>query len=52
MGFHLWKMLGVSPLVGMGTAAAGLMFAVLLAVRIVRNRGGAHEGGLSLHDGE
>jgi len=35
----------------MGAAAAALVFAVLFAVRIAsRNRGGAREGGLSLHN--
>ena len=53
MGFDLWKMLGVSPLVGMGGAAAALVIAVLFAVRIaLRNRGDAREGGFSLRDGE
>jgi ABC-type spermidine/putrescine transport system permease subunit II len=53
VGFDLWKMLGVSPLVGMGAAAAALVFAVLFAVRMAsRNRGGTREGGLSLRDGE
>ena len=52
MGFDLWKMLGVSPLVGMGAAAAALVFAVLLAVRLsLRNRG-TREGGLSLRNGD
>jgi membrane associated rhomboid family serine protease len=53
VGFDLWKMLGVSPSVGMGAAAAGLVFAVLLAVRIaLRNRGGRRGVGLSLNDGD
>jgi hypothetical protein len=53
VGFDLWKMLGVSPVVGMGAAAAALVFAVLFAVRIaVRNHGASREGGLSLGDGE
>ena len=53
MEFDLWKMLGVSPLVGMGGAAAALVFAVLYAVWIaVRNRGGASEGGFSLRNGD
>ena len=52
MGFDLWKMLGVSPVVGMGAAAAAVVFAVLLAVRLsLRNRG-VHEEGLSLRDGD
>lgn len=51
MGIDLWKMLGVSPLVGMGAAAAVLVFAALFAVRISRrNRAGARHGGLSLND--
>ena len=53
MGFDLWKMLGVSPLAGMAGAAAGLVFAVLFAVRIaLRNRGARHGVGLSLNDGD
>jgi hypothetical protein len=53
VGFDLWKMLGVSPVVGMGAAAAALVIAVLFAVRTaVRNRDGARGSGLSLNDGK
>ena len=53
MEFDLWKMLGVSPLAGMGAAAAALVFAVLYAVWMaVRNRGGESERGLSLRNGD
>jgi hypothetical protein len=53
VGFDLWKMLGVSPVVGMGVAAGALVIAVLFAVRTaLRNRGGARGTRLSLNDGE
>ena len=53
MGFDLWKMLGVSPVVGMGAAAAALVIAVLFAVRTaVRNRASGRHRGLSLNNGE
>jgi hypothetical protein len=49
VGFDLWKMLGVSPVVGMGAALGGLALAVLFALRTFwRNRAGTREGGLSL----
>ena len=51
MGFDLWKMLGVSPLVGMSAAAGALVIAVLFAVRTaLRNRSGGRRAGLSLND--
>jgi hypothetical protein len=51
VGFDLWRMLGVSPLVGIGAAAAGLVVAALFALRISRrNRAGARRVGLSLND--
>lgn len=53
MGFDLWKMLGVSPLVGMVAVAAAVAFAALFAVRIsLRNRDGSRRVGLSLNDGK
>ena len=53
MGFDLWKMLDVSPVVGMSAAAGGLVIAVLFALRIAaRNRAGGQRGGLSLNDGD
>ena len=49
MGFDLWKMLGVSPVVGISAAVGGLALAVLFALRTFwRNRAGTREGGLSL----
>ena len=51
MGFDLWRMLGVSPIVGMGAAAGALVVAALLALRIARrDRTGTGRVGLSLND--
>ena len=51
MGFDLWRMLGVSPIVGMGAAAGAVVVAALFAVRIARrNRAGTGRVGLSLND--
>jgi ABC-type spermidine/putrescine transport system permease subunit II len=51
VGFDLWRMLGVSPIVGMGAAAGALVVAALFAVRIARrNRAGARRVGLSLNE--
>jgi hypothetical protein len=51
VGFDLWQMLGVSPVVGIGAAVAGLVVAALFALRIARRtRAGARRGGLSLSD--
>jgi hypothetical protein len=47
--FDLWKMLGVSPVVGMTAAGGGLALAVLLALLTFwRNRTRTRTGGLSL----
>jgi len=51
VGIDLWQMLGVSPVVGIGGAVAGLVVAALFALRISRrNRAGARRVGLSLND--
>jgi hypothetical protein len=52
MGFDLWSALGITPAQGLAAAAAGIVFAALLALRIAwRDRSQARrQRGIRLND--